>query len=102
MKLNDRPVGRAVTYSSLDRPGARIAWGAEINFGGHEKFIYVNLRGAREAYSSVEQTKKVKTKKKVFSTKISTNSSCCLEILAISHELLSEDQKKQVFVLNVL
>ena len=64
MKLNDRSVGQAVTYSSLDRPGARIAWGAEINLGGHEKFIYVNLRGAREVYSSVEQAKKVKTKKK--------------------------------------
>ena len=62
---------------------------------GHEKFIYVNLRGAREVYSSVEQTKKVNTKKKVFSTKISTNSSCCLKILATSHEFLSEDQKNR-------
>ena len=38
--------------------------GAEINFGGHEKFIYVNSRGAREIYCSVAQTKKVKRKKK--------------------------------------
>ena len=39
--------------------------GAEINFGGHEEFIFVNSRGAQEVYSSVDQTKKVKTKKKV-------------------------------------
>ena len=25
-----------------------VTGGAEINFGGHEKFIYVNSRGARE------------------------------------------------------
>ena len=66
------------------RPGARIAWlggGAEINFGGHEKFVYEDSRGARghekfvyedsrgarEIYSNVDQTKKVKTKKKSYS-----------------------------------
>ena len=60
--------------------------------------------GAREVYSSVDQTKKVKNKKKtVLSTKISTNSSCGLKILAIFNELLSEDQKnKKVFVPKVL
>ena len=31
---------------------------------GHENFIYVNSRGAREVYSIVDQTKKVRTKKK--------------------------------------
>ena len=36
--------------------------GEEINFGGHEKFIDVNSRGAREIYSSVDQTNNVKTK----------------------------------------
>ena len=51
--------------------------------------------GAREIYSSVDQTKKVKTKKKVFSTKISTNSGYRLKIFAIFHEFLSEDQKKK-------
>ena len=73
---------------------------AEINFGGHEKFIYVNSRGARKVYWSMDQTKKVKTKKKVFSTKISTNSGCRLKIPAIFHKFLSEDQKKKkkVFV----
>ena len=40
--------------------------GGELILGGHEKFIYMNLRGhgAREVYSSMDQTKKVKTKKK--------------------------------------
>ena len=40
---------------------------------------------------------KVKTKKKrkVFSSKISTNSGYRLKILAILHEFLSEDQKKK-------
>ena len=37
----------------------------------------------------------VKTKKKVFSSKISTNSGYRLKILAIFHEFLSEDQKKR-------
>ena len=47
-------------------------------------------------YSSVDQTNKVKTKKKkVFSSKISTNSGFHLKILAIFHEFLSEDQKKK-------
>ena len=35
---------------------------AEINFGGHQKFFYVNLRGAREIYPSLDQMNKVKTK----------------------------------------
>ena len=56
----------------------------------------MNSRGARKIYSSVDQTKKVKTKKKkkVFSSKISTNSSYRLKILAFFHEFFSEDQKK--------
>ena len=65
--------------------------------------------GAREIYSSVDQTNKVETKKrcyvqkfpqikKVFCSKISTNSDCRLKVLAIFHEFLSEDQKiKKVF-----
>ena len=54
-----------------------VTGGAEINFEGareDKKFMYVNSRGAREIYSSVDQTYKVKNKKKVFSSKISTNS----------------------------
>ena len=39
-----------------------VTGGHKEFFGGHENFIYVN------------QTKKVKTKKKVFGLKISTNS----------------------------
>ena len=60
---------------------------------------------AREVYSSVVQTNKVKTKKKVFSAKISTNSGCRLKTLAIFREFVSEDQKKKkkkVFVTKVL
>ena len=51
--------------------------------------------GAREVYLSVDQTKKVTTKKKVFSTRNSTLSGCRLKLLAIFRELLSEDQKKR-------
>ena len=52
--------------------------------------------GVREIYFSVDQTNKMKTnKKKVFSSKISTNSGCRLKVFAIFHEFLSEDQKKK-------
>ena len=43
----------------------------------------------------MDQTNKVKTKKKVFSSKISTNSGHRLKILAIFHEFLSVEQKKK-------
>ena len=43
----------------------------------------------------MDQTQKGKTKKKVFRTKISTNSACRLKILANFHKFLSEDQKKR-------
>ena len=71
---------------------------AEINFGGvREVYLreFERGRGAREIYSSVDQPKKVKTKKKVFNSKISTNSGCRLKVLAIFHEFLSEDQKQK-------
>ena len=62
--------------------------------------MYVNSRGARGhkkfIYSSVDQKKKVKTKKKeVFISKISTNSDYRLNIPANFHEFLSEDQTKK-------
>ena len=71
--------------------------GDRKKFWGHEKFNYVNSRGAREVYSSMDQTKKVKTKKikKGLRPKIFTNSGCRLKILAIFHEIWSEDQKKR-------
>ena len=50
---------------------------AEINFVGVREICLCEFErgtGAREIYSSVDQTNKVKTKKKVFSSKISTNS----------------------------
>ena len=54
-------------------------------FGGHEKFIRV-----------WDQTKKVKTKKNRSSVqKLSTNSGYRLEILAIFHEFLNEDQRNK-------
>ena len=43
----------------------------------------------------MDQTNKEDQKKKVFSSKISSNSSCRLKILAIFLELLSKDQKKK-------
>ena len=54
-----------LTVTAGPAPGERD-WGggAEISFGGHEKFIYVNLMGAREV------------KKKGLRLKISTNSGC--------------------------
>ena len=38
--------------------------GAERNFGGHKKFIYVNLRRARVIYPRLDHTNKVTSKKK--------------------------------------
>ena len=72
--------------------GRNKSWGVrEVYLGEFE-----GGTGAREVYSSVDQTKKVKTKKKkVFSTTSSTNSGCRLKILAIFHEFSSEDQKKR-------
>ena len=42
-----------------------VTGGTEITFGGaREVFIFVNSKRAREVFSSVGQTKKVKTQKK--------------------------------------
>ena len=69
--------------------------GAEINFGGVREVYSCEFdrgTGAREIYSSVDQTNKVKTKKKkVFSSKIFTNSSYRLKIFAIYDEFFTED-----------
>ena len=86
--------------SSHRRPGARIAWlGADINFGGTREVYLCEFErdtSVREIYSSVDQTNKVKTKKKkIFRSKISTNSGYRLKILAMFHEFLSEDPKKK-------
>ena len=75
--------------------------GAEIDFGGgHEKFLYVNSRGARRHEKFIPvwiKRTRLRSKKNVFSSKIFTNSGYRLKILAIFREFLSEDQKK-VFV----
>ena len=88
-------------------PATGTGGGAEINFGrAREVYLSEFKRGteAREIYSSVDQTKKVKIKKKIFSSKISANSGYRLKILAIFYEFLSEDQKKKgnVFIPKVL
>ena len=74
------------------------AWLQDSVTGGKKKILgareiysceFEKGTGAREIYSSVDQTKKVKTKKKVFSTKNYTNSGYGLEILAIFLEFLT-------------
>ena len=70
-----------------------VTGGVEVNFGGaREVYLckFERCTGAREIYFSLDQTKKVKTtKKKVFSSKISSNSSYRLRIFAIFHEFFS-------------
>ena len=70
-----------------------VTRGAEINFGG-----------AREVYllefKNVDQTKNVKTKKKVFSSKFYTNSGFHFKILQFSTNPKLKTKKK-VFVLKV-
>ena len=56
-------------FSIVSRPGARIAWlgGAEINFEGAREVYLCEFKrgtGAREIYSSLDQTNKKKTPKK--------------------------------------
>ena len=99
--------GKIYSYkSNQDRRQDSVTGGAEINFlGGHEKFIYVNSRRgtrAREIYSSVDQTNKVKTKKKGFHFKnflkfwLSSENPCDFS------RILSVKTKKKVFVPKVL
>ena len=86
-----------ITSKQARRQDRVTGGGAGINFGGAREVSLCEFErgtGSREIYSSVDQPKKVKTKKKVFGSKISTNSGCHLKILAIFHEFLSEDQKK--------
>ena len=60
---------------------------------GHEKFIPAWIKRTQN---------KVKTKKKkIFSSKISTNSGYCLKIHAIFNKFLSEDQKKKILSQNI-
>ena len=69
-----------------------MTWGGRNKFWGARKLYLCKFErgtGAREIYASVDQTKKV------FSSKISTNSCYRLKILAIFHKFLSVDQKKK-------
>ena len=75
------------------RQDSETGGGAEINFGGaREVYLCEFERGtwAREIYSSVDQTNKVKTKKKGSSAQFHNYR---LKILTIFHEFLSENQK---------
>ena len=81
--------------------------GAEIYFGGpREVYLCEFERGTRTLFQcgsneqGEDQKKGLLFKnfhkyKKVFSSKISTNSSCRPKVLAIFHEFLSEDKKKR-------
>ena len=70
--------------------GAREVYLCEFGRGrGHEKFIPVWIKRTRW-----------RPKKKVFSSKIFTNSGYRLKILAIFHEFLSEDQEKRFSLQN--
>ena len=72
--------------------------GGKNKFGGHGKFIYVNSRGARghvNLFQCGSNERDEYQKKKIFSSKISTNSGHRLKILAIFHEFLSVEQKKR-------
>ena len=81
--------------------------GAEINFGGAREVYLSEFErgtGARKICSSVDQTKKMKTKKRSSVQKF-PQIVFRLKILAIFHEFFSEDQKKKqtmVFVPKVL
>ena len=69
---------------------------AEINFGGAREVYLCKFEGGpRSLFECGSNEKGAEQKKKVFGTNISTNFSCCLKILAIFHEFLSEDQKKK-------
>ena len=65
-----------------------VTRGAEINFGGTRE-VYL-----REFFKSGDQTKKVKTKKKVFSSKIFTNSGFHFKILRFSTNPKAKTKKK--------
>ena len=65
--------------------------GAEINFWGARKIYSCEFeRGTRNLFVC-GSNEKGEDKKKVFSTKISTNSGYRLKILAIFPEFLNED-----------
>ena len=84
---------RLVAFTAAGRRQDSVTGGGGRNkFWGAQKLYLCKFKrgtGAREIYASVNQTKKI------FSSKISTNSCYRLKILAIFHEFLSVDQKKK-------
>ena len=72
--------------------------GAEINFGRGTKSLFMWIREGQGGTRNLFQcgsNEQGEDQKKVFSSKIFTNCSYRLKILAIFHEFLSEDQKKK-------
>ena len=81
-------------WTSQARRQDSVTRGAKINFRSAREVYLCEFErgtGTREIYSNVDQTNEVKTKKKVCSSKISTNSGYRLKILAIFYEFLNED-----------
>ena len=72
-----------------------VTWGAEINFWeAREVYLCEFERDTRNLFQ-YGSNEKGEDQKKVFSTKISTNSRYRLKVLAIFQEFLSKDQKKE-------
>ena len=74
-----------------------VTGGAEINFEGTREVCFREFErgtGAREIYSSLNQT--IKVKKKCLRFQISANSGIRLKIRAIVHEF-TKKKKKKVF-----
>ena len=67
-----------------------MTWGAEINFGGGTGSLFILIReghrGMRNLFQCGSNEQDEEQKKKVFSSKIFTNSGHRLKILAIFHE----------------
>ena len=88
-------------FRCLCRPGARIAWlkgGGRNKFWGGTRSLLMWIREGHGGTRNLFQcgsTEKCEDQKKVFNSKMSTNSGCRLKMLAIFHEFLSEDQKKR-------
>ena len=73
-----------------------VTGGAEINFEGTREVCFREFErstGAREIYSSLNQT--IKVKKKCLRFQISANSGIRLKIRAIVHEFTKKKKKKK-------
>ena len=92
-------LSKVVNGPTSSKHGARIMslGGAKINCGGAREVYLCEFErgtGTREIYFSVDQTNKVKTKKKVFSSKISTNFGYRLKFLRFFTNSQAKTKKK--------